>query len=113
MKSSPGAMVRRFALSLPETAERDHMGAPSFRVRGKIFAQLSADEHVALVKLSLEEQDELVHEHPDRFWVPDHWSKFGWTYVRIEGTAAEHLRALLEGSWRRVAPKALAATLLP
>ena len=32
--------VRRLALSLPGSAEQDHHGKPSFRVRGKIFATL-------------------------------------------------------------------------
>jgi len=34
------AASRRFALSLPETEERQHMNHPDFRVAGKIFARL-------------------------------------------------------------------------
>ncbi len=29
--------VRRLALALPETAEQDHRGLPSWRVKGKLF----------------------------------------------------------------------------
>jgi hypothetical protein len=109
MKAAPAsaAAVRAFALDLPAAEERDHMGSASFRVAGKIFAQLVDGETVALVKMSLDEQAERVADEPNRFWVPAHWAKFGWTYVRIAGTNASELRMLLESSWKRVAPKAL------
>ncbi len=100
------------ALALPETEERDHMGSPSFRVAGKIFAQLSADEDVALLKLSLADQDERVLTRAGSFWLPEHWSKFGWTYLRIADVDPNELRTLLEGSWRAVAPKKLGAGLV-
>jgi len=32
--------ARKIALELPETAEQDHHGRPSFRVAGRIFATL-------------------------------------------------------------------------
>ncbi len=38
--------ARRIALALPEAAERDHHGRPSFRVAGKIFATLWDDNHM-------------------------------------------------------------------
>lgn len=101
----PGAAVRKIALSLPDSAEVLHMGSPSFRVRGKIFAQLSEDGQTALVKLSLAEQDARLRAFPDRFWTPTHWGKFGWTHVRIEGTGAAELRSLLEESWQLVSRK--------
>jgi hypothetical protein len=103
--------IRSFALGLPDTVERDHLGSPSFRVTGKIFAQLVYAEHVVLVKLSLDEQAECIASDPARFWAPVHWAKFGWTYVRIADTELDEMRALLLRSWKRIAPKSLAATL--
>ena len=38
--------ARRLALALPESAEQDHHGFPSFRIRGRIFATLPDDTHV-------------------------------------------------------------------
>jgi hypothetical protein len=38
--------VRAVALSLPEAAEQDHHGRPSFRVAGKIFATLWDETHL-------------------------------------------------------------------
>jgi YjbR len=38
--------ARRLALSLPEAAEQDHHGRPSFRVAGRIFATLWDEDHM-------------------------------------------------------------------
>ena len=38
-----------FALSLPEAAQQDHHGIPSFRVRGKIFATVPDDDHLRVM----------------------------------------------------------------
>jgi hypothetical protein len=100
--------MRELALALPQVEEVEHMGAPSFRVAGKIFAQLSADETVAIVKLSLLEQEDLLRRCPDRASVPPHWAKFGWTYLRIDPANAAELRTILQISWRLIAPKKLA-----
>lgn len=32
--------ARRLALTLPDALEQDHLGRPSFRIAGKIFATL-------------------------------------------------------------------------
>jgi hypothetical protein len=103
------ADVRSFALSLPETDEAEHMGSVAFRVRGKIFAQFADAGTAMLVKLSLAEQAELLAALGERAWLPDHWSKFGWTYIRIAGTPNAQVRALLERSWTLVAPKTLSS----
>jgi hypothetical protein len=102
------AEFRALALALPESAVADHMGVPSFRVAGKIFAQLSADGATGLVKLALPEQAARVAAEPQRYWVPQHWSQFGWTHVLLADLAAPDMRDLLTASWRLVAPKKLA-----
>jgi len=56
---------RQHALSFPGAVEMLHHGAPSFRANGKIFAQLSADESTALVKLSPFLQEWGVATYPD------------------------------------------------
>jgi hypothetical protein len=111
VRAAPGAAFRSIALALPAAEEVEHMGSPAFRVSGKIFAQLAELETAGLVKLSLAEQDACLATDPERFWVPAHWSKFGWTYVRLTRADPAELSRLLEMSWRLIAPKRLAATL--
>lgn len=104
--------AHQMALSLPEAEERDHFGSPSFRVRGKIFAQLSkkeSNERRALVKLSAADQSALLMSDPEIFSSVPGWGHHGWTYIQLASIDRTLLRALLFRSWRQVAPKRLAA----
>src|SRR5439155_3275184 len=58
---------RSMALGLPEAVEQAHMDHPDFRVRGKIFATLGPDEAWGMVKLTPDQQQELVRRHPKVF----------------------------------------------
>jgi hypothetical protein len=106
--------ARRLALALPQSEERDHFGAPSFRVKGKIFAQLPAhdkEEQRVLVKMSAADQAELMGSDPETFSaaVPQWWGRHGWTYVQLATIEEPMLRDLLFQSWRYAAPKRLVA----
>ena len=70
------ADFRRIALSLEGAEESSHMGAPDFRVQGKIFATL-ASQHQGYgnLKLTLEQQADFVRELPRRF--PGHSGRMG------------------------------------
>jgi hypothetical protein len=96
------------ALSLPDAEERDHFGSPSFRVGGKIFAQLSAPDHQparALVKLSSADQAALTMTDTQTFSSEPSWGRHGWTYVALASVDASMLHDLLWQSWRLVATK--------
>ena len=112
MLSWPAA--HKLALELPHAEERDHFGAPSFRVKGKIFAQLSARGEKnarALVKLSSADQAALMMTAPETFSSVPQWGQHGWTYIQLATADAAMLRSLLLQSWRLVAPKKLVAGL--
>ncbi|MFT3790096.1 MAG: MmcQ/YjbR family DNA-binding protein [Rudaea sp.] len=98
-------------MSLPETEERDHFGTPSFRVRGRIFAQLSAaaEEKRAVLKLSPADQAALIAFDPQTFSSIPQWGKHGWTYARLDSVDPALFRDALIKSWRQVAPKTLVA----
>ena len=60
------ADFRRIALSLEGAVESSHMGAPDFRVGGRIFATLaSEDEGYGNLMLTPELQTEFVRELPE------------------------------------------------
>jgi len=99
------ADVRALALSLPACEEQDHFGSASFRVQGKIFAQLSADASHAVLKFSRADQTALIATDPDMFSSVPHWGRFGWTQVSLSGISDDFLRQLLTTSWRQIAPK--------
>lgn len=104
---------RALALSLPSTVEQAHFDSPSFRVAGKIFAQLSADGQGGLVKLSPERQEWMLATFPGRCAAPPHWGRFGWTHLDWKHLPSELLKDLLAESWRAVAPGKLSRMDLP
>jgi hypothetical protein len=87
------------------------MDHPDFRVRGKIFATLQyPDKDWGMVKLSPEQQQELVQDHPLVFVpVKGGWGRRGATSVRLAKADAATLRRTIAAARRRTAPKALAA----
>lgn len=104
--------AHKLALALPEAEEHDHFGGPSFRVRGKIFAQLSSrasTEARVLVKLPAADQAALVMSAPETFTSEPQWGRHGWTYVHLATAEAALLQSLLLQSWQQVAPKKLVA----
>jgi hypothetical protein len=98
--------VRCLALALPEAAEADHHGFPSFRVRGKIFATLR-DPGFVNVMIAVEEVEAVVAEDPE-CCAPLWWGKkLSGVRVDLARVEAALLTELLTDSWRRRAPKAL------
>ena len=101
---------RALALSLPETTESEHMNHPDFRVRGKIFATLGVpDSDWGMVKLTPEEQRDLVRMEPDVFHaVKGGWGRRGATNVYLAAATPAVVRPALVAAWRNTAPKRLA-----
>jgi hypothetical protein len=100
---------RRIALSLPETAESEHMNHPDFRVRGKIFATLPYPEQdLGMVKLKVAQQAHFMHHYPKVFVpVKGGWGRKGATIVRLEAAEEDVVRQALVTAWRNTAPRAL------
>ncbi len=96
---------RALALALPNAVEGAHFGAPDFRVNGKIFAQLTQDGTLGLVKLSPEIQQWAVATYPDICWVEPSWGRYGWTRFDWQAVPGDIVIDLLRHSWRLVAPK--------
>ena len=98
---------RDMALALPHATEQDHFGAPSFRVNGKIFAQLSADGAAGLVKLSLLTQEWALSTYPDQCWSEPNWGRHGWTRLTWMALPSEVVGDWLAESWQAVTPRSL------
>ncbi len=105
-----GDEFRSLALSLPEAEERAHMGHPDFRVHGKIFATLRADERGGVVMLTPQDQALLIASEPKVYQpVKGAWGKRGCTEVRLAGASEPSVRQALVRAWRNKAPKRVVA----
>ena len=98
--------ARRFALDLPEAAEQDHHGMPSFRVRGKIFATVPADTHMR-VMIDEDEIRAVAVANPsacrELYW----GARLSAVEVDLRRVRKGLLEELLVDAWARKAPRKL------
>ena len=95
---------RRLALEMPGAIERSHMNHPDFRAHGRIFATLRHDDEWGMVKVTPEEQRELMRAHPMVF-VPSAgaWGRQGCTNVRLAAADERTVRAAMLLAWENSA----------
>jgi hypothetical protein len=98
--------VHRFLLSLPEVAECEHGGLPSFRVRGKRFASMLDDQGVNLMP-GEETIRSAVHEWPQ--WCHEERMGSRLVAVRVGIPAVDQavLQELASEAWAAKAPTSL------
>lgn len=115
----PITRLRRICLALPEAHEVEAWGAPTFRVRNRMFATFAdADNRygdgrpATWLKAGPGNQAVMVRAAPDRFFVPPYVGPSGWIGVWLDGDVDwAELTDLVADSYRLVAPKKLAALL--
>jgi YjbR protein len=96
------ADFRRIALSLEGAEERSHMGAPDFRVGGRIFATLASQKQgYGNLMLTPEQQADFVRELPEVF-LPIHggWGRMGITHDRLAQASEDVLAGALLTAWK-------------
>src|SRR5438445_8686579 len=93
---------RRIALSLPGAEESSHMGNPDFRVGGRIFATLAAqDRGYGNLMLDVEQQTAFITELPDVFLpIAGGWGRMGMTHIRLAAAAEDVLEGALRAAWK-------------
>jgi hypothetical protein len=105
--------LRAICLALPETSEKVAWGEPTWRVKGKLFAQLDnhhhGADHLAIwLPAPLGEQESLLFLDPQRFFRPPYVGPRGWVGVRIDrGPDWKLVTSLVKQAYREVAPPRL------
>jgi hypothetical protein len=107
--------LRAFCLALPGTHEKEtwgdaeHAGDVTFRVRDKIYLITGQEGGGASVRTSVDQQADLMDAFPEAFSEAPYVGRFGWVSVKLDLVDPELLRGVIEGAWRRTAPKAVVA----
>jgi hypothetical protein len=108
--------VRRVCLGLPEAFEQEAWGAPTFRVRKRIFAMFAAagNHHGRgraglWLAAPLGVQEIVVRSEPEKFFVPPYVGVKGWIGASVDAVDDDELRSLAVQSYCIVAPKKLQA----
>jgi predicted DNA-binding protein (MmcQ/YjbR family) len=113
LSEGPVDRLRTICLTLPEAAEQETWGAPTFRVRGKIFAMPRQDDGRISVwcKAPPGSQLILIGADPERFFAPPYVGPKGWIGVRLDDEPDwAEVDGLVRRSYRLIAPRRLAAS---
>lgn len=119
MAVTPLPRLRAACLVLPEAHEVEAWGAPTFRVRNKLFAMYAdpgthhgGGRPAVWVKAAPGNQEIMVRAEPDRYFVPPYVGPSGWVGVWLDRRVRWKVVAeLVQDSYRLVAPKRLVIAL--
>ena len=92
---------RRIALGMEDAVEGAHMGHPDFRANGRIFATIHHDRQTGMVKLTPDQQQKFVGDHPAAFALESGaWGRGGSTRVRLEAVDEDTLGEAMTLAWQ-------------
>jgi hypothetical protein len=108
--------VRRLCQTLAEVEEKEAWGAPTFRVKGKMFAMYVYNHHgdgrVALwLKAPPGVQALLSDAEPDKFFIPPYQGPAGWIGVDLDRCPDDEIAFHLRQAYTLVAPPRLLASI--
>ncbi len=110
------ARVTKICLALPEATCEISGDHAIFRIRKKTFAYYMNNHHgdgivCVAAKVAPGDNTALVAAQPERFCLPAYSASKGWVSLRLDAGEIDwdEVRELTADSYRRVAPKRLAA----
>ncbi|MBL8556825.1 MAG: MmcQ/YjbR family DNA-binding protein [Phenylobacterium sp.] len=100
--------MREIALGFPGAEEGVSYGRPSFKVNGKFFTRLRAeDDSVVLVDVPHDEREMLMEADPQTFHFTPHYKDYPSVLARIAHLHPGSFRAFLERRFRKIARKSV------
>ena len=95
-------------LSFPGVETGSSYGRPAYKVRGKFFTRLRAeDESLVLQEEGFDEREMLIEAAPATFHLTPHYRNYPAVLARIATLDPGSPRGLLERRWRKIAPRAM------
>ncbi len=100
--------MREIALSFPGAEEGMSYGRPSFKVNGKFFTRLRAEDNsMVLLEVPFDEREMLMDAEPSTFHFTAHYKDYPSVLARLETLHPGSLRAFLERRFRKIAKKSV------
>lgn len=101
--------IHGIVMAFPGAEEGTSYGQPSYKVKGKFFTRLRAeDQSLVLLEIGFDEREMLMEAEPATFHITPHYKDYPSVLARIGGLDPGSLRGFLERRWRKIAPKAMA-----
>jgi hypothetical protein len=91
--------VRELGLSLPDVTDGTSYGAPALKLGGKVLActptNKSAETNCVAVHIDFERRTQLLEQHPETYYITDHYAPYPTVLVRLSKVTRAELRRLL------------------
>ena len=98
--------VRTLGLSLPDVVDGTAYGLPALKLGGKLLACIpankSAEAGSIVVCVDRELRGELLREHPETYYMTDHYAPHATVLVRLSKITRTDLKELLRDACRFV-----------
>jgi hypothetical protein len=96
--------ARQIGLALPDVLDGTAYGAPALKLRGKLIACVptnkSAEANSMMVNIDLELRAELLRQHPDIYYITEHYAPHPTVLVRLSKITRTDLKELLRDACR-------------
>jgi hypothetical protein len=96
--------VRAIGALLPEVEATTTWGAPTLKVRGKMFVCMathkSAEPNTLVVRMDIAQRDALIDEDPATYYLKEHYVGYPCVLVRLSRVHADALRDLVQTAHR-------------
>ena len=96
--------VRAFGLTLPGTEATTAYGSPALKVNGHMYACIAVNKSVEpntlVVRVRLDQRDELLSEQPAVYYLTDHYADGPYVLVRLGSVRKDALEGLLQTAHR-------------
>ena len=104
MKRSGFDAVIAIGRTLPDVEVTTTWGAPTLKVRGKMFACVainkSAEPNSMVIRMDMAQRDLLIEEDPATYYLTDHYVGYPCVLVRLSRVSPDALRDLIRGAHR-------------
>lgn len=98
--------VRAIVMAFPGAEDGTSYGRPSFKVNGKMFTRLRAeDDSLVLMDVGFDEREMLMAAEPATFHFTPHYKDYPCVLARIATLDPGSLNAFLERRFRKIARK--------
>jgi hypothetical protein len=100
--------MEAIVMSFPMAEKGMSYGRPSYKVNGKFFTRLRAeDDSLVLVEVPFDEREMLMEAEPATFHITPHYKDYPSVLARMATLHPGSFRQFLERRWRKIAPKKL------
>lgn len=91
--------VRDMALALGDAEVSTSYDTPALKVRGALYARLREDPDSLVVRVEMDQRDELMAADPETYYITARYLDHPWVLVRLSRVHPDALRGLLRGAW--------------